>query len=296
MKNYTQKVRSEILGKLPAKSCCRRALLAGILFNAETGIEDSVYARVSGRETVELAASLLYEVYGKQAEPEYVSNYGRVCAEFLITSQKLSKLLCELSDPERISDEPGFFKCPNCRRAFFGGTVLSSASFSDPEIEARAEIRVKDPARATKLTGMLSADEIFPSLSSRRGDTCLLIKTAESVEALAALAGAPVCAMELMQFGLVRTYKREVMRMSNAELRNMQTAAKASAAQLSAIAKLRRTGRIFSLGDDLRYTADLREQNPDASMSELAAMHVPPISKSGLNHRMEKIIRLAGEI
>ncbi|MBP5270155.1 MAG: DNA-binding protein WhiA [Clostridia bacterium] len=295
MISYTQKIRSEIIGKLPAAACCRRSLLAGLLVNAETGIGGTVYVRLSGKETVGLASALLSEIYGRCADPEYVSSYGRVCAEFIVDSPKLTKLLSGLSDPDRISETPDFFKCRNCSRAFTGGVVLACASFSDPVKEARAEIRIKDPARASKLTEILSRDGIFPCMSSRRGDTALLLRTAEGVEGLAAAAGAPVCAMELMQYGLMRGYKRELQRQSNCELKNLGTAAKASAAQLKAIAYLRESGKFGMLSDELRATAELRERNPDASMTELAAMHAPPISKSGLNHRMEKIIRFAND-
>ncbi len=203
-------------------------------------------------------------------------------------------MISGLSDTARVSEEPDFFRCPGCRTAFIGGTVLSCGTYPDQSHGARAEFRIKDPARASKLKEMLSAAGIFPTLSNRKGDTCLLIRSSEGVEGLAAAAGAPVCAMELMQEGLVRTLKRDLQRQSNCEVGNIANAARASALQLKAIEKLRESGKIAFLDADVRMTAELREANPDATMSELAALHTPPISKSGLNHRMEKIFRLAG--
>ena len=294
MGGYTEKLRAEIRSKLPASSCCRRSLLAGLLFNAESGVGGTVWVRLSGRENVSLAASLISELYGREVEPEYFSSYGREGAEILVDSPKLSSIISGLSDPGRVSEDPDFFRCPGCRTAFIGGTVLSCGTYPDQSHGARAEFRIKDPARASKLKEMLSAAGIFPSLSNRKGDACLLIRSAEGVEGLAAAAGAPVCAMELMQEGLVRTYKRELQRQSNCEVGNIANAARASALQLKAIAKLKESGKFALLDPDVRESAILREANPGASMTELAALHTPPISKSGLNHRMEKILRLAG--
>ena len=59
---------------------------------------------------------------------------------------------------------------------------------------------------------------------------------------------------------------------------------------LSAIDELRRRGLFEAMPEELRYTAVLREENPDASLPELAQMHNPTLTKSGLNHRLQKII------
>ena len=294
MSGYTEKVRAEIRSKLPAASCCRRSLLAGLLLNAESGVGGSVWVRLTGRENVSLAASLISELYGREVEPEYFSSYGREGAEILVDSPKLSSLISGLSDPAKISEKPEFFRCQSCRTAFIGGTVLACGTYPDQSHGARAEFRIKDPARASKLKEMLSESGIFPSLSNRKGDTSLLLKSAEGVEGLAAVAGAPLCAMEMMQDGLSRTLKRDTQRTSNCVVVNLGNAARASTLQLKAIEKLKESGRISLLPPDLRESAMLREANPDASMAELAALHTPPISKSGLNHRMEKILRFAG--
>ncbi|MBQ1262129.1 MAG: hypothetical protein IIY01_04285, partial [Clostridia bacterium] len=37
-------------------------------------------------------------------------------------------------------------------------------------------------------------------------------------------------------------------------------------------------------------------RNPDASLDELTALHEPPISKSGLNHRLQRILSEAEEL
>ena len=65
---------------------------------------------------------------------------------------------------------------------------------------------------------------------------------------------------------------------------------RAGARQTAAIRYLAEQELLLSLSDDLRYTAHLRLDNPETTLTELAAMHSPPITKSGLNHRLEKIM------
>jgi DNA-binding transcriptional regulator WhiA len=66
--------------------------------------------------------------------------------------------------------------------------------------------------------------------------------------------------------------------------------------QIEAIKSLISNGKILSLPEELRYTADLRLVNPAASLFELSHMHEPPISKSGLNRRLTRLIEESEDI
>jgi DNA-binding protein WhiA len=77
-------------------------------------------------------------------------------------------------------------------------------------------------------------------------------------------------------------------------VRNVGRVAVASQSQIDAIAAIRAAGRFAALPDELKETATLREDFPELSLSDLAAKHSPPITKSGLNHRLKKLLELAG--
>ena len=79
-------------------------------------------------------------------------------------------------------------------------------------------------------------------------------------------------------------------RATNCVATNISKSVNASGKQIDAILKLKERGRFEYLPDDLRITAELRLSNNEASLSELAELHIPPISKSGLNHRLSKLI------
>ena len=70
----------------------------------------------------------------------------------------------------------------------------------------------------------------------------------------------------------------------------------AVAKQIAAVEKLRDHGILDGLPDDLRMTGELRLQHDEASLSELASYHLPPISKSGLNHRLSRLMEMAEKL
>ena len=78
--------------------------------------------------------------------------------------------------------------------------------------------------------------------------------------------------------------------------KNISKTVSASQRQIIDIETLIAAGRLETLPYDIRITAKLRLENPDCSLQELAAKHIPPISKSGLNHRLAKIAEEAKKV
>lgn len=293
MNEFTKNVRQELAENFPGSACCRRSLLYGLLINAECGIGGAVYARFTGEDTAGLAVRLIRELYGRDICPTVTNSYGRKTAEIVIASDKLSLALREISDPDRVSEKLPFLKCRSCAGAFCAGLLMSAATFSDPDRVSRLEIRVADPVTASRLTEYFSGNVIFPTLSGRNGISSLLVKRSEDVERVLAISGATTSAMELMQHKLVRELRGEINRKSNCEVKNLSRTVGAANAQTEAIRVLRETGNLEMLPEELQQTARLRETEPELTLAELAARHDPPISKSGLNHRLEKLMKAA---
>ncbi len=290
MKNFTERVREELSGDLPSAQCCRRSMLCGILINADCSPDGMIYAKLSGRTSTELMLKLLRDTFGREAAAEYSNSYGRVSAEVSFSSDKLADKLREMSS----GAESTLFKCKNCRAAFLSGILLSSANFSDPERESRLEVRINDPARAEFLLGFFADLGHSPRLSNRDGLSSLIFKRGEDVEDVLTIAGAVSSVMELMQGKLMRELRGQINRNSNCEVRNIGRVAVASQIQIDAIAEIRASGRFAALPDELKETATLREDFPELSLADLAAKHSPAITKSGLNHRLKKLLALAG--
>ena len=77
---------------------------------------------------------------------------------------------------------------------------------------------------------------------------------------------------------------------------NIKKSVEAARRQIEAIEKIRMSGRFEGLSEELRYTAELRCEHDSATLSELASLHDPSISKSGLNRRLEQIMAISKEL
>jgi DNA-binding protein WhiA len=101
---------------------------------------------------------------------------------------------------------------------------------------------------------------------------------------------------ELLNKKIEREIRGNENRVTNCDTGNISKYVAAALKQNAAIEKLERYGELDKLPDALRDTAMLRLRYPNVSLGELAEAHVPPITKSGLNHRLQKLIDLANEL
>ena len=93
-----------------------------------------------------------------------------------------------------------------------------------------------------------------------------------------------------------REIRNNENRATNCVARNILRSVDAAQKQCAAIETLIERGRLGALSDELQQTARLRVEYADASLSELALMHTPPLTKSGLNRRLTRLLELAKEI
>ena len=99
--------------------------------------------------------------------------------------------------------------------------------------------------------------------------------------------------MELMNVRFERQLRGEENRATNCLTKNISKTVTAAMRQVDAIRALRRSGRLSGLPAGVQETAALREENPEVSLEELCALHNPPITKSGLNHRLKRLLEEA---
>jgi DNA-binding protein WhiA len=83
---------------------------------------------------------------------------------------------------------------------------------------------------------------------------------------------------------------------TNFENANLEKISKASAEQIDAINLIIKKGKFDTLPDELKQTAKLRLDNIELSTQEIGVISNPPISKSGITHRMRKLINISKEL
>lgn len=128
----------------------------------------------------------------------------------------------------------------------------------------------------------------------RSGSYIVYFKESEQICDLLTYIGSPIRSMEIMGTKAIKQVRNNVNRRINGEVANIGKIATASAKQLSAIEHIKKTVGIDSLPEDLREIAYLRLENPDMSLRDLGQNLSTPISRSGANHRMQRLLEYAG--
>lgn len=199
----------------------------------------------------------------------------------------------EQGSEERISK--AYFVCPDCLRSFARGAFLAAGTVADPKISYHLDITAADPALAQEFCLLLSGAGIPAKHTHRKKSNIIYFKESEAIEDFLTFIGAQQAALSMMDVSIYREIRNQENRRSNCDTANISKTVDSSAKQLRAIRRLKESGRFRTMDGELQKTALLREQYPEDSLQELADAHTPPITKSGVNHRLKKIVELGGE-
>lgn len=185
--------------------------------------------------------------------------------------------------------------CEHCRGSFLRGVFFRFGYLNPPEKDALLTFTFSDDF-ALYVQEILRQAEIDAKLSRRRGKTLLYIKKSDAVSDLVSLMGATRFSLRIMEVQVDKQFRGELNRKCNAETANLARTANAAAEQLNAIRRLEKARKLGALPEELQAAAALRLEHPEASLEELRRLSDPPVSRSGLNHRLQRLTRLADEL
>ena len=183
-----------------------------------------------------------------------------------------------------------------CKRAFIRGAFLASGSISDPEKGYHFEIVTQDERKATHLQEIICSFQIDAKIVLRKKSYVVYVKEGAQIVDMLAIMEANVALMNLENIRIVREMRNDVNRKVNCEAANINKTVSASVKQMEDIRYLETRQVLDHLPPNLVQIARLRLENQDASLKELGEMLVPPVGKSGVNHRLRKLSRLAEEL
>ena len=133
----------------------------------------------------------------------------------------------------------------------------------------------------------------YPKDTLRSGTCVIYFKQSDAIADILTYLGAPVGGMAILEAKVEKELRNGVNRRVNCDTANLTKVVDAAQDQIAAIRRLEETGQLDQLPEKLRQTAKLRVQHPEATLSELAGMLDPPLTKSALNHRMRKLMELS---
>jgi DNA-binding protein WhiA len=178
--------------------------------------------------------------------------------------------------------------------AFLRGAFCASGSVSDPQKSYTLEMRPRNYARAAFISHVAELYGLNPLCRTvRKGAVGLFYRNESSIEDFLTACGVNKALFEFFDVYVQKDLRNSENRATNCVAKNILKSVEASSLQIQAIEALISNGIFDELSPDIRKTALLRIDNPEISLSELAEMHTPAISKSGLNHRLAKLIETA---
>lgn len=291
--SFTSETKSELIRDSAFRhNCCRTAFVSGLLFCARTEAHQ-VLLSVTGRETAEYCAGILGKQYGQVPEITSVSRFGKELCTVHLTSASASKLTEHLATPDIPVSDTAKYRCEFCRGQFFRAVFLAVGIVSHPEKENYLEFLFRDAIHAAKFYSALADVGLSPKPINRKSGCGLYFRNGSGVEDVFSLIGANHKLFDLLNVRITKEISNHENRATNCVTRNIGKTVAASVRQTAAVERLIDSGKLDRLAPELRTTALLRIANPDVTLEELAGLHDPPISKSGLNHRLARILEEA---
>ena len=300
--SFALKAKNEILSdKKYLKKCCLKAELYGIMLFANTANENKVRMITENEEFVHYVKLLLLEIAGIKAN---VIKRGDL---------KQNGFVIEIEDKEeikKISDTVGnvffdrqsgqidraIYKKTCCAGSLLRGIFLCAGTISDPGKSYHLEFEAPDGKMAFSLCSFLQGFDLSPKIIVRRNRYSVYFKESSNIEDILNIAGAKKAAFELMDIKVLKDVRNSVNRRTNCDTANIGKTVNASVMQCEAINEITNKIGLSNIPPILREAAALRINNPEMSLNELCGLMSEPISKSGLNHRMNRLIALAKEI
>ena len=298
--SFSANAKAEICRGIPQKNCCALAQCFGILLFCNSFSNSNIRIITESREFAQGLPKLFRRAFGFgfDVQPEEGAS-GKL--NFHITDpQKISKIMeafgFERNDTLALHINLSVIEDECCKTAFLKGAFLAGGSVTDPAKAYHLELATTHHIVAreayTLFQEMLG---FYPKSADRGGGQVLYLKQSDQISDCLTFLGAPVAAMGIMEARLEKELNNRVNRRCNCDDANTSKVVEAAQEQLAAIRVLREKGRAEQLPQKLLQALVAREENPEASLTELAAMMEPPITKPAMNHRLQKLVQMAKE-
>ena len=295
--SFSSQVKDELIKTEYEEVCCKKALLYGMCIFGKSFSENGISLQTENGNIAALYASLLKELFNINAQVTR-SPKGRnttVSVAEKIDAAKLFRSFGHEGAGSLKINHSNFF-CENCVNAFIAGAFLSCGTVSTPEKDYHLEFTVPYLNLSKSLLTLLEEMELKPKYNNRKGYNIVYFKESEAIEDCLYLMGASDAMFEMMNIKIVKDFRNKANRQANCETANINRMVNAVSVQIKAIEKIWKIKGREYLPESVEKLAELRYDNPDMSLAELAEACDPPLSRSGVNHRLKKIIDIANEL
>ena len=271
------------------KECCGKAFLRSVfLFLSQE--EDGAEILSSDREKLlEICAYLLIRSFDVEAtvlKRERGNRRGAILSLPLGTKERV------------LSESKGFLTegCERCRVLYVRAALLSSGTIMNPEKGYHASFRAQSEIGANELSAVLDSFGIESKIHLEKGKPAVYLKESYKIEDLLSAIGAQKFSLQLMENRVEKSIRADISRRQNFDNANMARTINGAQSIITAIHYLEEEGVLETLSESLQKAARLRLSLPEVSIAELCRYSEEKITKSGLNHRLQKLLAIAEKL
>ncbi len=313
--SFSSKVKEELAGHVSKARHCRMAELAAILGGCGRIrlTPPSIEVQSESSAVVKKVFTLLQKTFNINANVSLRrGRKGSKVKQYTLCLQEPEKVRRVLTDIGFIREANGVLQYKNiatdemlqrscCLKAYIRGAFLAGGSINDPQKNYHIEILNQDLEHAEILQRSLREFGIESRILDRtrpsnRTVYVLYLKDGEQIIDVLSVMKAHISLMELENVRIVKEVRNNVNRQVNCETANLNKTISAAVKQVSDIRYLMDKGALSSLPPELVAMAEVRLENEDLPLKDLGQLLDPPVSKSGVNHRLRKLSQAAEEL
>jgi len=190
----------------------------------------------------------------------------------------------------------GMLAGPDACGAFLAGAFLVCGNVSDPEKGYHLEFAVREQPLAESLFELLEQVIQGSGVARRRALWIVYYKDRGQIQDLLALMGASRASLAVIEVEMLKEVRNHAMRVTNCETANIDKTIRAATSQVEDIELVLREKGLLTLPEELREAALARLENPEMSLRELVSCFEPPVSRSAVFRRLDKLSKIAANI
>lgn len=285
------------LAQIRPPVCCEPSLVCGLMLFGRSFSLNRICIQTASEKTAELYAQLSRIVYGAEVKVTCGGKTRPAYKAEIISEADRLKILASVD--YGVADTPlnaSLVARECCKAAFIRGAFLVCGNINDPEKEYRAEFSVKNELLADTMNELLAENGLNFRKTARGNAWVLYTKNSGTIEDLITLIGLPGRTLDIIDTKIMKSVKNNINRARNCDSANISKTVEASIKQRRAIEYLEKADRLQSLPHELLTAAELRRNNPEATLKELCRISKDPLTVSGLNHRLSKIVAVYEEL
>lgn len=296
---FSEDTKRELARIIPQERCCRIAELSayydfnGYLFGDGKYLDFYHFTPLIARKILTLVKSVFPEVQTQVLVHRAKARKNQVYTIRVQAPEEACTVFAAIHHQEYADVERRVLTAECCRRAYVRGAFLGHGSVTNPRKTYHLEIFTEKYEVADKVLHNIKALGLDARMTTRKGDLLVYLKDGDEIVTLLNLMGAHSALMQLENVRVAKDMRNRINRLVNCETANVEKTIQAAVEQIDAVEKIQKHMPLSDLPPKLAEIAVLRIENPYATLKELGEMANPPISKSGVNYRLQQLIKLS---